>query len=142
MSGYFYFMTRIAPTQLSKSFLVTIEEHISPEDLHKSIFLFMSDKKPSSKWPLAAFIDTVLATCNITAHRFHQFHKIKLDNPKDADSDIWEMIKSGTEVCNRSKQKLNRFSKKNQVTWPGVWSQIAPLSNLFTCKCQFTNFQV
>jgi len=85
-----------------------------------------------SGWPLRDFINHAVDSCDVSLHKLHQFHEVRLNDKISSDLDIWNSDLKGKPINSKSKQIVDRVSKKNKIKWSLLHSIISPLSVLLS----------
>jgi hypothetical protein len=126
LDSYQFFLTNIATSVICKSLLSTLFNSHSSAALKAEAISFDS-KEDGELWPLKAYFEGLLKKSKLSAYKLHQFHEIKLNNQGKKTVDIWSMLSPSTLTNTKSKQAVERFNRKNKMSWDIVWKQISPL---------------
>jgi len=94
------------------------------------------------KWPLRSFVDTAADLCGVSLHKLHQFHEKRRINPNSSDKEIWNSDLKSQEVNTKSKQIIDRLSKKNKIKWDSFYREIKPLITLLPKEIDETYFTI
>lgn len=94
------------------------------------------------EWPLKSFVDSVADLCNVSLYRLHKYNEVRLNNNKYTDEEIWNLDLKSEPINTRSKQVVDRLTKKNKIKWDTFYDVIKPLMFLLPAGTDKDNFTI